>query len=220
MASSRLAGAGHASVACDARAAACCGSSALGTRPVIARNFEGVKRGHTRAPLADFDGRETRRQTRRRGADGKPQLQLLEIAALDPAGQAGVDALPRVVEQQRIFARLLRKHPLGERRDEDDVEAAAAKLRGTATNTRPYRRDGGSASMLASRTGEDASGLVERTGPTAPSGEDRRARGARGRDRSRTRGASASKSSSHSAQGACTGHAASVRMIGSANAAR
>jgi hypothetical protein len=39
MASRRSGGAGHDSVASDARAAACCSSSASGTRPVIARQI-------------------------------------------------------------------------------------------------------------------------------------------------------------------------------------
>ena len=92
IASLRSAGAGHASVACEARAAACCSSSALGTRPVIARHTSSAYSDGTRgrpSPISTVGKRHV--QPRLGGADREPQLQLLELRALGLRRQAGVE---------------------------------------------------------------------------------------------------------------------------------
>jgi hypothetical protein len=97
-----------------------------------APHFERVERRHARPSLADFHGGKRDVQTRLGRSDRKAQLQFLEVRTVRLKRQPGVEPLPRLVQQQRILARLLRKHPLRQGGDEHDVEAAAAELRGTA----------------------------------------------------------------------------------------
>ena len=87
--------------------------------------------------------------------------------------------LARLVEQQRILARLLRKHPLGQRRDEDDLERAAAQLRRTGDQHAAVapRRRVGSRCWPADRP---ARARLRPASPdrSRPSAADRRARAA------------------------------------------
>ena len=94
-----------------------------------APDLQRVQRRHARPPFAHFNRREGDVQPPCGGADGQPQLQLLQIGPLVLGGQARLQPRSRLVQQQRILARLLRKHALGERRNEDDLERAAAQLR-------------------------------------------------------------------------------------------
>jgi hypothetical protein len=94
-----------------------------------APHFKRIQRRHAGAPFADFDGRKRHEQPLVGRADRETQLQLLRLRAIGLRRQRRVERAAGIVEQQRILARLLRKHPFGERGHEDGRKAASAQLR-------------------------------------------------------------------------------------------
>ena len=104
---------------------------------------EHVERRHPRTRFVDLDARERQVEMFRRGADRQRELQTFVGSASGLRGERGAGGWPAVIGQQRVFADLLRKHPLGETRHEHDAEGAAARRVGRAdkdTAMAPARR--------------------------------------------------------------------------------
>ena len=171
IASRRSAGAGHASVACEVRAAACCNSSgarhAAGHRPP---DVERVQRRDARAAFADLDGGKRDVQPRLRGADRQPQLQLLELRALGLRREGRAERRARrraAADPPAASAGNIRSASAGH---EDDVERAAAHLRGAGdehASVAPRRRLRFDAGEPIGSTRAASSSV---TGPMAPIG--------------------------------------------------
>ena len=110
---------------------------AAGARPLHVERVEGR---HARAGLADLQPRIREMDALGRRANGQAQKQLLlgvEVVSIGQAepgrpGRRGVECRPKVVEQQRILTPLLGKDPLRKAGNEDDREAPATHLLGTA----------------------------------------------------------------------------------------
>ena len=97
-----------------------------------AHQVEHVERRHARARFVDLDARERHVEMFRRRADGQRELQAFVGSASGLRGERGADGWPPVIGQQRVFADLLRKHPLGETGHEHHAERAAARRVGRA----------------------------------------------------------------------------------------
>ena len=130
-----------------------------------ARDLQRVEGRHARARLRLLDARIREVQPPARGPDGQPQQQPLAAAALVLRRQRRAELAPQRIEQDRILARLLRKDPLGQPRQENDLEGSPARLLDRADEDASVAVFGWRLSQRRQLSRQDIAHLAERHGP-------------------------------------------------------
>ena len=201
IASPRSAGAGQASVACEVARRGLL--QLVGARHAAghrAPDLERVERRHARPSFADLRPSDTRGRAARSAAPTASRSCSFSARRARPASRRPApSARARLVEQQRILARLLREHPLGQRRDEDDVEASG---RAAAAGWRRARGRSGAPAARPRAWPADrrarARASSSATGPTSPIGRRSARRAARVGPRAARAARARRSASSHS----------------------
>ena len=102
-----------------------------------ANDVERVERWHARPAAGDVDSRVGNPQALGCRANRQAQEQTLRLGAVFLHWQPGCQRRAHLlVEEHRVFARLLRKHPFGESGNKDDPERSAARLMRAADEDR------------------------------------------------------------------------------------
>ena len=124
-------------------------------------DVERVERRHAGTRFTQLDPWIRDVQTLGCCAGGNLQQLTFGVETLVLRRQRTIHFPPQVVQHQRVLARLLREHPLGEPGHEHDREAAAARLLRRADEHASVARAGGSASSNNRRSAQHAAGFVQ-----------------------------------------------------------
>ena len=94
-----------------------------------AHDVQHIERRHARPSPTDIEPWIREPETLGGSADGEAQQETLRFRAILLQDESGIERLAHLaIEQHRIFARLLRKQPLGQTGNEDHAKRTAARL--------------------------------------------------------------------------------------------